>query len=473
MVKIILTPKRGNHARYFPHHGFLGLTPVIVSGTVSTRVEEDGVELQASQVVVRIRCYEGVGAHPGQGGGLGSGDPSSSTRKLPKINVLWETEKVLWTPSNIHTHPSEETFGPLGNTDSTWRLVIPTNAIQRSKGGQAVGSMTYRTWGAWWQVEAAILHKPSGIYGSSIVKTHPIFLSNYSRPLPPSRNQNVLQSNCARFTYSITGPALVACGDLARVSVSISPLGPPAEPFVLKKLSVGLQRTLAVEVDPDSASASSSSSPAPNALDTCTDPSSASEHLPSKRWKLRHLHPQPQPHPKPSSRPAFPPPSRHTSAVSSILAESNILLKPELLRSQSALDRPSLSPPSPHHVVLQIPKPKSRYHYSIGDSCQTKWAVVSYSLIIKAVIKSKSAGLETITLNALPVELMSVTNNELAAAIASLRPSNPVPPSLALPQHTFRRSAPPAPISSADHHPEEVPPGYSPPMISLSTPLPC
>ena len=41
MVVLSLTPYRGNHARFFPHTGFLGVTPVVIQGMVRTALEED------------------------------------------------------------------------------------------------------------------------------------------------------------------------------------------------------------------------------------------------------------------------------------------------------------------------------------------------------------------------------------------------------------------------------------------------
>ncbi|KAH9812768.1 hypothetical protein DFH28DRAFT_898229 [Melampsora americana] len=413
MVKISITPKRGNNTRFFPHHGYLGLSPVIISGTVSTRLEKDDQALEASKVVIRIRCYEGLGAHPGQGAGLGS-DPSTSTTstttfKPPKINILWETEKTLWTPDQSN---GPQDYGYLANTDTHWKLVIPVSATQRSLGGQAVGSMTYRTWKAWWQVEAVILHKPNGIYGSSILKTHPMFLPNYSRPIPTSltHHQNVLQSTCSKFSYSITAPALIACGDLARVSISLSPLNSSSEPIVIKNLSVGLQRTLAVEFDPES-------DPTSNLLDST--PSSLGIGLPSaKRWKLRHLQARSRSTPtKPNSRLNCQSTNRHSSAIST----QTTLVESDSVNSSDFLTISNSDAFSIREILLPIPKAKSRYHYSIGDSCQTKWVVVNYSLVVKVIIKSKSSGLETLSLNGLPVELMSVPNSELNLAIQSLR----------------------------------------------------
>lgn len=144
---------------------------------------------------------------------------------------------------------------------------------------------------------------------------------------------------------------------------------------MLKKLSVSFQRTLVLELDPD---LTPTNTPG---LENLPNPPSACGRPPTQQWTLRH--PQPHPHPKLFSWLTYLPSSRHTSAVSTILAESEGLLKPDMIRSPYAFDPSSPTPAPPHHVLLQIPKPKSRYHYAIGDLCQMKWASVHYSLIVK------------------------------------------------------------------------------------------
>lgn len=220
---------------------------------------------------------------------------------------------------------------------------------------------------------AVISHKPNGIHGSTIVKTHAIHLPNYARCLDPL-HQTLLQSNSTRFAYSITAPTHVACGDTVPVSVTLSHLNALSEAFVLKKLSVALQRTLSIEIGSDSASTSC------DAL--------ACDPAPPQRWKLRHLQARPRNPSNKSTAQLLTYPSRHTSTVSTILAETDALLShchPPTITLSSPSSSP-LSSPSPsitQSIVLQIPKPKSRYHYSIGDSCQTKFASVNYCLIVK------------------------------------------------------------------------------------------
>jgi hypothetical protein len=165
MVTLTLSPKNGNHTRYFPHSGYLGLSPVIVTGYVQTRLEEDNLPLEASRLVVRIRCYEAVGSTLSKGT-RPEEHQQSSYNKLSNINVLWQTEQTLWAATNQLEYQS------LGDWNGSWKLIIPTNAVDpthsnssssssqqqqqqttNSSSSSAVGSITYKTWRSWWQVE--------------------------------------------------------------------------------------------------------------------------------------------------------------------------------------------------------------------------------------------------------------------------------------------------------------------------------
>lgn len=167
MVVVTLTPHRGNGARSFPHTGFLGISPVTFAGVVRTKLQEDKRPLEASSVVVRVRCYESLGASAHSSGsnastgGPGTADsspadsphvasasaqasaytltPSASLPTSPfqqqqhrnsvgsatKGKVLWETSTRLWEPAegSVHTRdpsrdrglPNSATVEPTGS----------------------------------------------------------------------------------------------------------------------------------------------------------------------------------------------------------------------------------------------------------------------------------------------------------------------------------------------------------------------
>lgn len=182
MVHLSLFPHKGNHARHFPHAGYLGISPVIVAGTVKTSLKGNMTTLDAGKVVVRIRCYEGLGSSARQiaGGGIGSSRPAgangsdeeddwdlegdnsdeSDDHRLPsqrKVAVLWETEQVLWEAPRIPggKGANQWEWAPLGDLQKEFRLVIPASAVTSRTGDRpgAAGSMTFKGWKVWWQVE--------------------------------------------------------------------------------------------------------------------------------------------------------------------------------------------------------------------------------------------------------------------------------------------------------------------------------
>lgn len=79
MVKLTITPHRGNGARTFPSTGFLGMTPVTLAGVVRVKIEEDLKTIEASSLVIRVRCYESLGN--GRDGGASSTSTSSTERR--------------------------------------------------------------------------------------------------------------------------------------------------------------------------------------------------------------------------------------------------------------------------------------------------------------------------------------------------------------------------------------------------------
>lgn len=130
MVKLTLQTNRGNNSRAWPFTGYLGLTPVTLHGSLSTYIEEDKIELEASSVIVRAACYEGDISCPG-------GAATASRR-------LFEVSKVLWTPSG------GSRFAALGDFQHAWHLTIPPNAREQG----AVSTLNFKTWRVWWVVEA-------------------------------------------------------------------------------------------------------------------------------------------------------------------------------------------------------------------------------------------------------------------------------------------------------------------------------
>lgn len=148
MVQLTLAPLKGNHARRFPYQGHLGFSPVKLSGTVQTTVEEDGALLQASTIDVRVRCYEADWSNGGKALDF------SKARAIYQVSQrLWSSTGDLTPPrlNQVSEDPNEQVYKPLGNFKSTWKLTIPVNAVNEG----ARSSATYTRWRIWWVLEAS------------------------------------------------------------------------------------------------------------------------------------------------------------------------------------------------------------------------------------------------------------------------------------------------------------------------------
>lgn len=130
MVVLSLTPYRGNHARYYPYSGHLGHTEVIVQGILRTELEEDRRPLKASRVVVRMRCYEA--------------ENSGGKVKRKRMHLLYEKESEV----PVWTKPEDQDYAELGQHVHPFRIVIPPD-------NTGVSTSTYKSYRAWWQLEAS------------------------------------------------------------------------------------------------------------------------------------------------------------------------------------------------------------------------------------------------------------------------------------------------------------------------------
>lgn len=110
MVNLTLTPHRGNGARTFPSAGYLGLTPVSLAGVVRVKIEEDMKPIQASSLVVRVRCYESVGSSATGGNNAG---PSSSSSASTLSHSSNSASTSYGTTSSLN-HPGSSAPSPTG-----------------------------------------------------------------------------------------------------------------------------------------------------------------------------------------------------------------------------------------------------------------------------------------------------------------------------------------------------------------------
>ncbi|MBW0571701.1 hypothetical protein O181_111416 [Austropuccinia psidii MF-1] len=167
---------------------------------------------------------------------------------------------------------------------ATQDTIIPTNAVNQSSwdtpttssstsasSSLAVGSISQKYWRTWWQLEAVIYHKPDGIMGTRILKSHNVYLLRYAQAqsnLHSSSNYSALCSVNHDFIYSITAPTTICCGDDVKLNIGLGNDKPQESGIILKRLKVSLARTLSIQLSPFKSSLEDASTQ-------------------SKRWKFR------------------------------------------------------------------------------------------------------------------------------------------------------------------------------------------
>ncbi|KAF8744251.1 hypothetical protein RHS02_02061, partial [Rhizoctonia solani] len=345
MVAITLTPTKGNAgARWFPHSGHLGLTPVKLDGIVRIRLEEDGKPATASAVTISLRCYE---ARHGRVGVL-------------KTNILMEHTQTLWSPTGAE-------FGPLGELDLPFRLAIPVNA----PGSSNFHLQEYRVY---WRLEAAIHTQHIPGIGNRQVKCFDVNLMRYNkpstsqRPVAHSSLQPPEQFVQSEFQFPRRP---VAPLDPIPVSVRIQP-----RPGVsLQRVTFALERHIDfIESTPASSTSQLASPSGTLARSISRESSPAPEPFSSTVALLPSLHDQSRS--SPSRKRSSSPISHSAKSVEAVLntVEAIDVSKSD---SEKASSR-TLS------AMLQVPLPKSGAHWGTGETMQGSLARVRFFVTAKA-----------------------------------------------------------------------------------------
>ncbi|EJD05975.1 uncharacterized protein FOMMEDRAFT_77489, partial [Fomitiporia mediterranea MF3/22] len=221
MVKISILSYRGNaNSRYFPHSGYLGLTPVKIEGVVRTALEEDRKPLHASSVVASVRCIE---ARLGRVGVVHS-------------NVLVEYTQTLWNK------PDSVEWADLGDGEFPFKIVIPA----KSPGFTCANFQDYRVF---WRIEAVINHAPTFGVGTRKLKMYEIPLVRYDTqvlrtdPLPsPARILATRKPRAPVIQYQLLQPTTpVGPLDIVTVGLSLRPVDPSV---VVRSASMVIERRI-------------------------------------------------------------------------------------------------------------------------------------------------------------------------------------------------------------------------------------
>ncbi|KAG9123729.1 hypothetical protein FRC07_014147 [Ceratobasidium sp. 392] len=424
MVALSIVPARGNAgARYFPHSGHLGLTPVKLEGVVRTRLEEDGKLIAASAVTVSLRCYE---ARIGRVG-------------VDKLNVILEQSQTLWSP------PGGNVFSSLGAVDLPFKLVLPANAA----GNSNFNLQEYRVY---WRIEAAIHHPHIPGIGTRQVKCFDVNLVRYNKPSTSSLPRPAPASDIPASPHS------VRC-DLDFPRQSVAPLDPiPVSLRIHSRPGISVQRvTLALERHIDMFDVSPSTSmtqlpsppatltrhithecspiPACDSAVTLLSYSSTTALLPSSPYAEQ----------RPQSGKRSPSPASQILAAKKIEAVLATAEVSDLPSSQGGLCTVD--------SALQVPLPKSSAHWGVGETMQAGLARVRF--FVTAKIQLLVAGSETVEFCQQEINVVAVDDAERLRVHSKYSMKRPATsPSATENQEDVRRpvphlpSPPPSPTSS-------------------------
>lgn len=403
MVVVSISPWRGNHVAGFPFAGYLGLSPVIIQGLFRTTLEEDNRPLKASQILVRVRCYEKHKQGPG---------------KSDRINILYERVQTLWTK------PDEVDYEDLGDFASGFRIVLPPNA-----GG--VSPVTFKNYEAYWKVEGVVQHEheDSKIIGSSSMARSAIPLVRHTplsvQPSPPIRWQPV--------TAPASSSSSSSRGIKYDIKLNHATFGPNEELLVelllsredplvnVRKVQVSVTQHLKLNRNPPEQKTSDNSDNEFN--DEKPRPSSSSSLLEGDRpgrtsskglsgvFRRRNSSTKAS-----SSKPPTPSSSQASEGSSYFMSKSG--------SSQFGAGWTSVSD---HEIVLMecsnptfdatvnlkglVPR-KSAHKWSNSASLRTDLAAVHHSVTVKLYVKRGKSSEETITLESRPITIRSTSRLE-------------------------------------------------------------
>lgn len=231
MVKLSLISPKGNQGvRYFPHRGYLGLTPLRFEGraysflpcpslllissrpVVRTQIEQDAKPILAKDIIVAVRCYES------RQGRLGS----------VQTNILFEHSVTLWHK------PDTQDWSELGDSEFPFRISVPSHIAAPST------ALYFQEYRIFWRIEAGeshhlissvssdpssvLNHIPISAVGCRQIKHFDLSLVRYDAPASLSPPTPLTPSSSSYMTLSKSksrGPPLRYC-----ILVPPNPIGP-------------------------------------------------------------------------------------------------------------------------------------------------------------------------------------------------------------------------------------------------------
>jgi hypothetical protein len=213
MVRLDLVSSQGNGLRYFPYSGHLGLTEILIEGTVQTRLDEDRKLLNAKNIAVAVRCYS---IQVGPAGNVAT-------------SVLVDSTTELWRAKS-------HLFEPIGDSDHRFRIHIPPRI-------NAISTVYFVQYRCIWRIEAVLNHQPIPGVGARMLKHSQLPFVSYHVPRPlPDDHHLLVELPVPNIQYQIQ-PPLVPIGpsDPVTVPISVHPHDPAVS---LRAASLSVERRL-------------------------------------------------------------------------------------------------------------------------------------------------------------------------------------------------------------------------------------
>ncbi|KAI0055490.1 hypothetical protein BV25DRAFT_1815495 [Artomyces pyxidatus] len=391
-MPVFLVSPTGNAARPFPHHGYLGLTPLTVHGSVVVRFDKP---LPARSLAVHLRCYE---AQHGRAGPI-------------HANIIADTSQVLWQAA----HPSDP--APLPDLDSPFRLSLP----QDSPGFSTAYYQEYRVF---WRLEAVITHPYILGIGNRQVKSADLNVLRYDPnpaphlPLsfaPPAvLPHTTTKPRAPVLRYHIAVPDhVLGPHDLLSVSVALSARDPSVS---VRSASLTVERRMHIRDPP--ASTSDSILPA-NSLTPPTSPEMPSPYSPNaSSYTLDSVATATSRSPLVPSHGHDPPPA--AKLVSHIIAGTE--------SPSGRFVRDDATGVWSRTLTLQWPAPRSTTRWAVGETMTTDMVNIAFFVKVKLIVSSAS-GTDSIELREQQVRIAATNNAERQLALSKYNAALARPPS--------------------------------------------
>ncbi|KAF8579502.1 hypothetical protein K439DRAFT_1637986 [Ramaria rubella] len=392
MVKLSLSSTKGNGARFFPHAGYLALTPIKLEGVVRTRLDDDRKPVLASDLFVAVRCYE---ARIGRTG-------------ITHSNLLVDFQLPLWSK------PPHDAWAEVGDGEWPFRLVLPPKFAGHS-------TASFQDYRVFWRVEAVLNHIPMTGVGHRQVKTYDLPLMRYDAGEPRVVPEQTGWAHAGlpkhpgspALRYSLnTPPCPLGPMDLVPVALKLSPIDPAC---TIHSIALAVERRLEFHNPPLGTRAP--------ADDTSL---SSTTNLIDRR--------------PPSPAPKAPTPKVSTSLITSAQAT-------DVPRDEDGVYTRT--------VTLQIPAQKSTSHWAVGETMRTALVTLRFFLRAKVTLVTPQGASATLDLEERELFLVSSNESQRRLAVSkhaeaverarvrdasqqSPRPSDGTPPSTAMTSTSLR-----------------------------------